>query len=147
MIEIIDKEPYYDDSPFTGGHYMYPTYMVKGGKEYFMFNRREPQPSYKDEEDEAFKNFLISTDGRYFKFNGYQDDPLEMLKIAAKRKHHFTDPENLWFCDFGKSGYSDFHGNFKEVSAAYHYRIYDAELIKKIKTATISLIQERWDEV
>ena len=29
MIEVFEKERYYDDSPFTGGCYMYPTYMRK----------------------------------------------------------------------------------------------------------------------
>ena len=139
MIEIIEKERYFDESPYTGRCFMYPTYMAKDGKEYFMFNRREPQPSYKDAEDESIKNFLIATNGRYFKFYGYKDDPLEMLKIAAERKHHFTDQENLWLGNFEKNGYIDFHGNFWEISAAFHYRIYDAELIEEIKTAISSL--------
>ncbi len=147
MIQIIEKEPYYDDSPFTGKCWRHPTYMAKDGKEHFMFNRTEPQPPYKAAEDEARKNFLISTNGRYMKFNGYKDDPLEMLKIAAERKHHFTDPENIWWCDFEERGYTDFHGNFREVSAAFHYRIYDAELISAIKEAAENLKAERWEAV
>ncbi len=146
-ITFIEKERYYDDSPYTGGHYMYPTYMVKDGKEYFMFNRREPQPKYEDDTDAERKQFLIATEGRYFKLNGYKDDPLEMQKIAAARHHHFVTPENLWWCDFEKCGFADFHGNFREVSAAFHYRIYDAELIEKIKEAAKWLIKERWDKV
>lgn len=115
MIEFIEKERYFDESPYTGRCFMYPTYMVKDGKEYFMFNRREPQPSYEDAEDEAFKKFLLLTDGRYFKIYGYIDDPLEILKIAAERKLHFTDPENLWLGNFERNGYIDFNGNFWEI--------------------------------
>lgn len=59
-----------------------------------MFNRRELQTAYKDLKNETIKIFLISTDERYFKFNGYKNNPLEMLKTAAERKYHFTDPEN-----------------------------------------------------
>ena len=36
MIEIFEKERYYDDSPYTGKCYMCPTYMRKDGKEVFM---------------------------------------------------------------------------------------------------------------
>ena len=33
MIEFIEKDPYHDDSAFVGQCYMYPTFMVKDGKE------------------------------------------------------------------------------------------------------------------
>lgn len=55
MIEFIEKERYYDDSPFIGQCYMYPTYMIKDGKEYFVFNRREPDDKWKIEENDARK--------------------------------------------------------------------------------------------
>lgn len=35
-----------------------------------------------------------------------------------------------------------FHGNRNEVAAAFHYRIYDAALLKKIKTAAETIIKE-----
>ena len=38
MIKFIEKERYYDDSPYTGSCYYYPTYMVKDEKEFFVFN-------------------------------------------------------------------------------------------------------------
>lgn len=147
MIGFIEKEPWYDDSLFIGGCYMYPNFMVKDGKELFMFNRRFPQARYEDAEDEARKKQLISTDGKYFKFHSYKDDPLELLKIAADRRHTFCDPESLWWSDYDKNGYMDFHGNFREVSAAFYYRIYDAELIERIRAATQHLIQKEWNQV
>ena len=63
MIEFIEKEPYYDYSTFTGQCYMYPTFMVKDGKEYFMFNRLDPDDGWKLRENEDRKKFLASKDG------------------------------------------------------------------------------------
>lgn len=147
MIEFIEKEPWYDDSLFTGGCYMYPNFMVKDGKELFMFNRRFPQAGHENAEDEARKRQLLSTDGKYFKFHSYKDDPLELLKIAAERHLSFCDPKDLWWSDCDKNGYMDFRGNFREVSAAFYYRIYDAELIARIHTAVEHLIRKEWNRV
>lgn len=147
MIEFIEKEPWYNRSPFTGSCYMYPNYIVKDGKEFFMFHRRSTQASYEDATDEARRKHLLSTGGRYFRFNGYKDDPLEMLRIAADRKHSFVNPKKLLQFDYDGCGYVDFHGNFNEVSAAFHYRIYDTELVQQIKTAAEHLIRKEWDMV
>ena len=35
----------------------------------------------------------------------------------------------------------DFHGNQNEVSAAFHYRIYDVALLEKIRTAAALIIE------
>lgn len=146
MIEFIEKERYFDDSPFTGQCYMYPTYMVKDGKEHFVFNRREPDAKYNLKENETRKAFLTANDGKYFKFNGFYDDPFEMLKEVARRKHHFTEPGSMYYGGIERSGYLDFHGNRKEVSAAFHYRIYDAELARKIQAVAKLLNSEMWGE-
>lgn len=148
MIEIFEKERYYDDSPFTGQCYMYPTFMRKDGKEVFMFNRREPDDSWKLRENEERKAFLIAHDGKYFKFNGFYDDPFEMLKEMAERRHTFTESEekNYW-CSFEENGFIDFHGNRREVSAAFHYRIYDPEMAQKIKEAVHHIHRKEWDAV
>ena len=61
MIEFIEKERYYDDSAFTGQCWMYPTFMVKDGIEYFMRNRREPDDSWKIKEREDQKAELLAT--------------------------------------------------------------------------------------
>ena len=148
MIEIFEKERYCDDSPFTGQCYMYPTFMRKDGKEVFMFNRREPDDSWKLRENEERKAFLIAHDVKYFKFNGFYDDPFEMLKEMAERRHTFTEPEekNYW-CSFEENGFIDFHGNRREVSAAFHYRIYDPEMAQKIKEAVHHIHRKEWDAV
>lgn len=56
MIKFIEKERYYDDSSYTGSCYYYPTYMIKDGEEFFVFNRREPDDEWKIKEDKARKN-------------------------------------------------------------------------------------------
>lgn len=145
MIEIIEKERYYDDSPFTGQCFMYPTYMVKDGKEYFMFNRREPDDSWKREEMEQRKRQLIETGGAYFKFNGFYSNPAEMILEIASRRHHFTEPDDLYYGQLEK-GVLDFHGNLKEVSAAFFYRIYDGELARKVQRAVEYLNREEWEK-
>lgn len=144
MIEIIEKERYYDDSLFTGQCFMYPTYMVKDGKEYFMFNRREPDDKWKLEENEDKKKQLISNDGAYMTFYGYEN-PFEMIREIAKRKHHFTEPKDLYRCGIDKNGFLDFHGNRHEVSAAFFYRIYDETLARKVQKAVDYLNKEEWE--
>ena len=134
-IQIIEKEPYFHNSPFTGGCWMYPTYMVKEGKEFFMFNRRVPDDSWKLKEDERRKEQLISTGGAYMTFNGFYPNPMDMLAEVAERKHHFTTPDSMYWASIEERGFLDFHGNRCEVSAAFHYRIYDVELAEKVKKA------------
>lgn len=144
MIEFIEKEPYHDDSMFTGQCYMYPTFMVKDGKEYFMFNRRDPDDSWKLRENEERKKFLASKGGAYFKIYGHYDDPIAMIDEMKERKHTFTRPDDLFINCKGHNSYGeefvDFHGNRREVSAAFHYRIYDEALLEKIRTAVEELV-------
>lgn len=138
MIEFIEKDRWYNDSPFTGQCWMYPTFMVKDGKEYFMWNRREPDDSWKLEEREGQKAELLANEGRYFRFNGFYSDPFEMLAEMERQGHTFTEPDNLFRdCTSNPNGYVcgcvDFHGNRNEVSAAFHYRIYDMEMLSRLK--------------
>lgn len=144
MIKFIEKERYYDDSPYTGSCYYYPTYMVKDEKEFFVFNRRDPNDEWKIKEDEKRKNQLIENEGKYFKFNGFYDNPLEMLKKIIERKHHFTTPKNMYYGNLDTHRYIDFHGNRNEVSAAFYYRIYDIELACIIQKVVKLINSEDW---
>lgn len=157
MIKFIEKEPWTDPSPFTGQTYA-PNFMVKDGAEYFVVNRvvrsGEISPGFADydlkksrDELAATKAFLIQNGGKYFKFNGIYDDPFEMLAEMERRGHTFTEPDNL-FVDcrgiakgYGE-GFVDFHGNRNEVSAAFHYRIYDEVLLEEIRTAASPIIEK-----
>ena len=146
MIKFIEKERYYDDSPFIGHCYYYPTYMIKDGKEYFVFNRREPDDKWKLEENEAHKNQLIKTDGKYFRFHSFYENPVEMLKEIIERKHHFTTPNKMYYGCIEGNGYLDFQGNRKEVSAAFHYRIYDEKLAMKIQEIVKKINSKKWSD-
>ena len=141
MIEFIEKERYYNDSAFTGQCWMYPTFMVKGGIEYFMWNRREPDDSWKIKEREGQKAELLANDGSHFHFHGIYANPFEMLAEIERRGHTFTEPDNLFVDCRETGGFVDFHGNRNEVSAAFHYRIYDKALVERICTAVAPIIE------
>lgn len=146
MIEFIEKEPQRDDSPFTGGCDMYPTYMVKDGKEYFMFNRRDPDDKWRLEQNEVRKKQLLENGGKFFRFHGFYDDPFTMLAEVIERQHHFTEPSEMYYASLEESGFVDFHGNRKEVSAAFFYRIYDPEMAAKIRRTADLINEGRWDD-
>lgn len=113
-----------------------------------MFNRREPDSSWYLQANEDRKAFLVANDGKYFVFCGIYDDPFEMLKTIARRKLTFTESEeNNYYGSIEKSGYLDFHGNLREVSAAFHYRIYCPEMAEKIKEAVRHIHRKEWDKV
>ena len=145
MITFIEKEKYYDNSPFIGQCYYYPTYMIKNGKEYFIFNRREPDEQYKIEEQKMYKQQLIETDGKYFTFYSFYKNPFEMLQEIIKRKHCFSNPKKLFDGDIN-NGYLDFHGNRKEVSAVFKYRIYDAAIVENLQNIVKCINTNKWRE-
>ena len=62
--------------------------------------------------------------------NGYK-----LLKFAQKI---FAD---LFVDCRERGGFVDFHGNRNEVSAAFHYRIYDKALIERIRTAVAPIVE------
>lgn len=141
-IQFIEKEPWRNTDPFTGGCDMYPTYMVKDDAEFFMFNRRSDEPDYKNAENESHKQQLLNNGGRFFRFCGYKETPHEYLRAVIERQHTFVKsyhPEVEWSKD---GTICDFSGNLREVSAAFHYRIYDKELATNIETI-VELIHEK----
>ena len=149
MIKFIEKKPYKDESPYAGNCTMYPTYMVlENGEEHFMYNRRVPDDSWVLTLEEERKKQLVQNGGKYFKFHGLYDNPIEMLQEIAKRQHHFTDEKesDLYYGDAQKD-YLDFLGNLCETSAAFHYRIYDKELMKKVKKYVTAIREEKYELV
>lgn len=143
MIYFIEKEPFESDSSLSD-LVLIPVFMVKNGTEYFVRNRVVDcmNRAWKDyeirkaaRELSEIKRFLEQNDGKYFKFHGAFDDPFEMLEDMKCKGHTFTRPNDLFLgCIKPNDGYLDFHGNRKEYSAAFHYRIYDYQMAKKIMT-------------
>ena len=94
MITFVEKEKWTDKDPFIGRTYA-PIYMIKDGKEYFVVNRVvASQESAKEKQGEKslteevrmYQVFLTRTEGRYFKFYGVYDDPIEMI---SEIKFHY----------------------------------------------------------
>lgn len=143
MIYFVEKDPDKSESSLYG-MILAPVFMVKDGIEYFVRNRvvdymdkawRDYEIKKSDREISEIKRFLEQNDGKYFKFNGAFDDPFEMLEDMKCKGHTFTRPNDLFLgCIKPNDGYLDFLGNRKEYSAAFHYRIYDYQMAKKIMT-------------
>lgn len=142
MIEFIEKQRTIDKDPFVGGAFI-PTYFKKDGKEYFAFNRYVTEDSYRTEQYSRWEKELIQTDGAYLRYHSFYESPLDMLAEMAERQHHFVNPEGVIQEDDPDGGYCYF-GNREEVSAAFEYRIYDAELQRQIREITALLIREEW---
>lgn len=145
-IQFIEKEPWRNNDRFTGDCDMYPTFMVKDGEEYFMFNRRSIETSYEAEERETHKKQLLDNDGKFFRFYGYKESPQEYLRVMIERRHTFDKfshkevewSEDRMFCDFS--------GNSREVSAAFKYRIYDKELATSIEKIVGLIHKKKYNE-
>ena len=62
MIKIIEKEPYKSFDKWNNQEcLMYPTIMIKDGKERFIFNRREPDTEYSEKEKKKILEILLKT--------------------------------------------------------------------------------------
>ena len=87
MIKIIEKEPYKNFDNWNNREcLMYPTMMIKDGKEHFIFNRREQDAEYQEKENQKRIEILKRTDGKYTMFYGKYENPFEMLREIIKEK-------------------------------------------------------------
>ena len=145
MIKFIEKEPFKSYNYFgCEDGLLYPNFMIKDGKEYFVLNRREPQPEYKDAEDQIIIDFLKRTNGTYTVFYGSFKIPTDFLKYVVEKKYSFEDFSE--FIDAEKSSFTDFHGNLKEVSSAFRYRLYDTKLIQDLKKIVELINNKEWEK-
>lgn len=130
-INFIEKPPYSMNTLFFVGKH-YPTYMVKDGKEYFIFGRPEPQSSLEKDEMNAHKQQLISNNGAYFNFfdNSGFHDPIALLKWVIQKRYTFEKDTKASMLSDGKT--FDFKGNLRECSCAFFYRIFDKNIINEI---------------
>lgn len=146
-IKIIEKEPWFDTRPFIGPRWIYPTYMVKNGVEYFMFNRTSSESSTDKDQRESRTKQLLDNGGMFFRFYGYKDNPLAYLWEVVKGKCTFTPYYDIPGIDKdNEQGYVDFGGNLNEVSAAFDYRIYDNELATLVETVFNLICEKKYDE-
>ena len=142
-ISFIEKEPF--NTRFITGeiHRLVPVFMVKDNAEYFMVNRRIDCGDKNDTDIESYKEMLLSNGGKFFRFYGCFEDPFEMLSDMKKHTYHFVEPEKV-IERFDGNGYGkgfyDFGGNFKEVSAAFNYRIFCTGYAEKLNNLVAAIM-------
>ena len=135
MIKIIEKEPYKNFDNWNNREcLMYPTMMIKDGKEHFIFNRREPDAEYQEKENQKRIEILKRTDGKYTMFYGKYENPFEMLREIIKEKDLIiTNSQDIFDRRMTNEESIDFHGNRENYSSAFMYRIYDKKLENALK--------------
>lgn len=147
MIEFIEKTIWVDPDPLIGRTYA-PVFMVKDGVEHFVVNRVVYGSCRDDEKLKEIKSMLLDTEGRYFKFYGSHDDPMQMLAEVKERQHTFSNSKTL-FSDcrdeprYG-AGFIDFSGACREVALTFSYRIYDPVLAAALEESAKSIIAHSW---
>lgn len=147
MIKIIEKEPYKNyDNWNMRECLMYPTMMIKDGKEHFVFNRREPEVEYQEQENQKRLEILYRTDGKYTMFYGEFKNPFEMLREIINRKDTIiTNSKDIFDRRMTKEDSVDFHGNRENYSSAFMYRIYDKNLENDLKEIVEHINKKEWD--
>jgi hypothetical protein len=155
MITFQEREPYISSGAFgPTKQKLVPVYMTKDGAEYFVANIAIAGGNYSADHNrqqmEGYKAQLIATGGRYFKFYVHtgNDDPEEMLTDIAERSHTFVKVDDMTpFCEAPEGHYGpymiEFWGNRHEVSAAFHYRIYDREYADKLREQAQPIIDRK----
>lgn len=146
MIKFIEKKPFKSyDHWNMNDCLMYPNFMIKDGKEFFIMNRRVPQPKYKDNEIQEHIKQLKENNGAYITFYGANKNPIDMLKDIVERQFSFIEPTEL-FKESESNDFVDFNGNLNEVSAAFMYRIYDTKILKDIKEIASLINNKEWEK-
>lgn len=153
-ITFVEKDSFETQPlPFsTKGVTLIPVFMNKGGKEYFVYNRKpsvgDPDSLYNKQQNDvldAMKLMLCNNGGRYAKSSyGKFDCPYELIQYVKDKKcqfisgeHKFNHIETLFSDCRGVDGYGegfvDFGGNIRQVSCAFSFRIYDNEMVRELK--------------
>ena len=143
MITFTEGEPFVSSGSFAPTRQtLVPVHMVKDGAEYFVANISVTGGNYTEDYNrrqmEGYKTQLLQTGGRYFKFNGQYDNPEDMIAEMLERGHTFVQSDDLFLApppgSYG-AGFTDFHGNRNEVSAAFHYRVFDRAYADRLRAA------------
>ena len=141
MIEFVEGEKWISGRWITNRTEYTPIYMVKNGEKHFLHNKANPSTYLLDMQDEERTAQLVKNDGMYVTMHAPLL-PFDLLKMFAERKLTFEEScvakDNIEF--FPSMNCWDFAGNSREVSTAFHYRIYDKELAKLI-SEIVSLIK------
>lgn len=115
-----------------------PYHFIKDGKKYFIGNLITNSTVWACDNDSQrakvsrWLKCLRSSDYKYITFNGLFINPIDLLQWVKESGRTLRDPQ------FVKGdSFTDFIGNVVERSSSFHYRIYDEELLNKIKSCVI----------
>lgn len=146
MIKIIEKEPYKSFDKWNNQEcLMYPTIMIKDGKERFIFNRREPDTEYSEKEKKKILEILLKTNGKYTMFYGEFENPFEMLRKIIKEKDLIITNSQVFDRRITNEEAVDFHGNRENYASAFMYRIYDNDLENILREIVEHINKKEWD--
>lgn len=148
-IEFVNGTPYVSDLGFTGKAEYTPVYAIINGKKHFVRNVRRPlegdSVAWREydtqkslQEAEMAKKSLRDHKGKFITFYSQKDDPFEFLDWIRINEYTLTTAGNL-FLNSQNGDYTDFHGNCKEFSCAFYYRIYEKKLIDDLKCEVAKL--------
>ena len=99
-----------------------PVYFEDNGKRHFIVNT-----GGRDTDVKQYAEQLAQNDGKYFCFYSY-NNIFDLLDMVERTKSTFIDSK------FDIHGdWVDFHGNLKERSCAFMYRIYDMTLFEELR--------------
>ncbi|MDF2881257.1 MAG: hypothetical protein K0R54_1814 [Clostridiaceae bacterium] len=140
-IQFIEKEKYIAPYGISSEGEYTPVFMIKDKKEFFIGNIVKQIGNYNGydeknyqrriEEIEKIKKTLLENNGAYFKQHGKYENPFDLLKWIIKNNYTFIKPNSELFREC--KGFIDFHGNLKEYSSSFMYRIYDEIFLDKLK--------------
>lgn len=89
---------------------------------------------------ERAKNNLMKHDGKYITFRALNDNPFEFLNWI-KENGYTLEAVKEFFSESSDGDFTDFHGNFREYSCSFYYRIYDETMLKELKEIVTNMRQ------
>lgn len=111
-------------SRWDGGNIsLTPVYFEDNGKRHFIANTGD-----RDTDINWYAEQLANNDGKYFCFYCFKNNLFEFLDMVDESKSTYQDAK------FDVCGdWVDFHGNLRERSCAFMYRIYDMTLFDQLR--------------
>jgi hypothetical protein len=157
-VVFTEGKQYESSYGMTGKGLFTPVYVIANGRTYFLHNFiqqidgeslawRKMKNEQNAKEDARHREQLISNDGKWVTFYGHDQNPIDFLKWVSDQNYTIEIWRNLFYTEEepeDRTPYTDFHGNLVEYSAAFHYRIFDPELLEQIKAECKNIRQRKY---
>lgn len=149
-INFIEGETYCANYGLSNQASYTPVFMEADGKRFFVRNIAKPHKydtwgklDHQRSIDDAkkAKRQLLENNGKYCCFYGLKNNPFDFIKWVKENKYTLEIHGRL-FVD-SENGFTDFHGNVVEYSAAFTYRIYDENMIHELKSIVKAMPQHK----